>query len=118
MDLISDPKVDVVTVAVSVPAHRDLIVAALTAGKQVLTEWPVGVDTAPTEQVVAVAARTGLRTAVGLQARANPAAFHAAGPVAAGAVGRVLTARCPRPPPGSGAPSARASCTWKTPRPR
>lgn len=42
MDLIADPTIDLVTVAASVPAHRNLIVAASEGGKRVVTEWPVG----------------------------------------------------------------------------
>ncbi len=91
-DLIADPDLDIVTVAASVPAHHDLIIAALQAGKHVLTEWPVGVSTAQTEQIAAVSARAGLKTAVGLQARRNRAALHAAGLISSGAIGRVLTA--------------------------
>ena len=90
--LIADPSIDIVTVAAPVPAHHDLIVAALQAGKHVITEWPVGTSTAQTEQTAAAAAGTGLHTAVGLQSRLNPAVVHALELVRAGAVGPVLTA--------------------------
>lgn len=36
--LIADPAIDLVTVAVKVPAHRDLVLAALAAGKAVYSE--------------------------------------------------------------------------------
>lgn len=50
-DLIADSDVDIVTVAAAVPARRDLILAALHAGKHVMTEWPVGTTTAQTEEI-------------------------------------------------------------------
>jgi len=91
-DLIADPDIDIVTVAASVPAHRALIVAALAAGKHVLTEWPVGTGAAQTEEIAAISDKSGLHTAVGLQARMNPAAVRAVGLIASGAIGRVLSA--------------------------
>lgn len=90
--LVGDPDVDVVAVAAAVPAHHDWIVGALEAGKDVLTEWPVGVSSAETETIAAVAERTGRHVAVGLQARTNPAVRRARELLDAGAVGRVLSA--------------------------
>lgn len=91
-DLIADPSIDIVTVAASVPAHRDLILAAFQAGKHVVTEWPVGTSTAQTEEITGIGDRSGVHTAVGLQARQNPAAVRALELVRGGAVGRVLSA--------------------------
>ena len=45
-DLIADPEVDLVTVAVRVPAHREIVLAALAVGKPVYCEWPLGRTTA------------------------------------------------------------------------
>lgn len=91
-DLVAHPDLDVVTVAAPVPAHHALILAALAAGKHVVTEWPVGTSTAQTEQIAAAAAASGLHAAVGLQARRNPAVVKALSLVADGALGRVLHA--------------------------
>ena len=91
-DLIADPDIDVVTVAAPVTAHRDLIVAALNTGKHVITEWPVGTSTAQTEQIKAISDKSGLRTAVGLQSRLNPAALRALALIESGTIGRVLSA--------------------------
>ena len=90
--LITDPEVDVVTVAASVPAHHELILAAIDAGKHVVTEWPVGVDTAQTAEIAKRERHAGLHAAVGLQARMSPAALLARELVAAGTIGRVITA--------------------------
>jgi predicted dehydrogenase len=40
--MIRDDQIDVVTIAVNVPAHRDLVLAALDAGKAVYCEAPLG----------------------------------------------------------------------------
>ncbi len=89
--LVEDPSVDVVTVGVPVPAHRDLILAALAAGKHVVTEWPVGTSTEQTGELAAAAAAAGVRTAVDLQARLAPAAVRARRLLADGALGRVTS---------------------------
>ena len=90
LELIRDEDIDIVTVGAPVPAHRELVLAALDAGKHVVTEWPVGVDTAQTEEIAGAAARSGRHTAVDLQARMNPAAVRARELVTAQAIGRVL----------------------------
>ena len=38
--LFADPEIDIVTVAVNVPAHRDLVLGALAAGKHLYCEYP------------------------------------------------------------------------------
>jgi predicted dehydrogenase len=91
INLVNDPDIDLVTVASGVPGHRDLILAALAAGKHVYTEWPVGVDTAQTREVADAALHLGLIAAVGLQARGNPAAAEGRKQIRSGAIGRVLS---------------------------
>ena len=91
--LIADPDVDIVGVAAPVPAHKDLILAALAAGKHVYCEWPLGVDVDETERIAKAAAEAdGVRTAIGVQARTNPAVVAAARLIADGAIGRPLSA--------------------------
>lgn len=91
-DLIADPEIDVVSVVAPVPAHHHLVLAALAAGKHVLTEWPVGVSTRQTQEITAAAAASGRHAAVGLQARRNPAVVRASSLLAERALGRVLYA--------------------------
>ncbi|MEE2047600.1 Gfo/Idh/MocA family oxidoreductase, partial [Nocardiopsis tropica] len=90
-ELICDPSVDLVTVAVKVPAHRELVLAALAAGKAVYSESPLGATTAQTEEMAAAAGR--LHTAIGLQGRHNPSVRRAGQIVAEGRLGRLLSAR-------------------------
>ncbi len=69
--MIEDKSIDIITVAVKVPAHKDLVLAALKTGKAVYCESPLGATLAETEEM---AAATGLlHTAIGLQGRHNPA---------------------------------------------
>lgn len=92
-DLIQDPAVDLVTIAVKVPDHHELVLAALAAGKHVYCEWPLGRDLAETEELARAAEAAGVHVAIGLQTRMNPAARRAGEMVSAGAIGRVLSAR-------------------------
>ncbi|MEH6717247.1 MAG: Gfo/Idh/MocA family oxidoreductase [Aurantimonas endophytica] len=89
--MIRDEAIDVVTVAVKVPAHRDLVIAALEAGKAVYCESPLGATLAETEEMAAAAG--SLHTAIGLQGRYNPAVRRAAELVSSGALGRLMSAR-------------------------
>ncbi|MDG4840234.1 Gfo/Idh/MocA family oxidoreductase [Micromonospora sp. WMMD967] len=91
LELIHDPSIDLVTVAVKVPAHRDLVLPALAANKAVYSESPLGATIAQTEEM-AEAAR-GLHTAIGLQGRLNPSVRRAAEIIEAGRLGRILSAR-------------------------
>src|SRR2546423_7262715 len=42
--LVAQPDIDVVAVTVKAPHHRELVSAALAAGKAVYCEWPLGRD--------------------------------------------------------------------------
>src|SRR6059036_2064067 len=71
--LVAQPDIDVVAVTVKVPRHRELVSAALAAGKAVYCEWPLGRDLDEARAMAALAAEQGVRTVVGLQARQAPA---------------------------------------------
>ncbi|WP_405654476.1 Gfo/Idh/MocA family protein [Streptomyces sp. RK9] len=90
-ELAADPAVDLVVVSVRVPRHREVILAALAAGKHVLSEWPLGNGVVEAEELAAAAARAGVRTFTGLQARSAPAVRHLRDLVADGYVGEVLS---------------------------
>ena len=91
-DMAAHPEVDLVVVCVRVPGHRELVVAALQAGKPVLCEWPLGATLAEAEEMAGLARRGSLPTVVGLQARSDPAVLYARDLVQGGFVGEVLTA--------------------------
>src|SRR3977135_3625105 len=71
--LVTQPDIDVVAVTVRVPHHRELVAAALGAGKAVYCEWPLGRDLDDARAMSALASEHRVRTVVGLQARQAPA---------------------------------------------
>jgi predicted dehydrogenase len=91
--LITASDIDIVSVCVRVPYHRDLVMAALAADKHVYCEWPLGRDGGEAAEMAAAAGTRPVHVAIGLQAHMNPAARRAAELIAAGAIGRPLTAR-------------------------
>src|SRR5580693_10640859 len=80
----SSDLVDVVTIAVKVPAHRELVLAALDAGKAVYCEAPLGRTVAEAEEMAGAAG--SLHTAIGLQGSLNPAVRRAAQVVSSGEI--------------------------------
>jgi predicted dehydrogenase len=88
--MIASPEIDAVAVVVRVPSHYAPARAALEAGKHVYCEWPLGRTTGEAVELAAVAEAKGLVTAVGLQARVNPALMHMKEQVEAGFVGEVM----------------------------
>ncbi len=89
--LVAQPDVDVVAVTVKVPHHRELVSAALAAGKAVYCEWPLGRDLDEARAMATLAAEKGVRTVVGLQARQAPAIEFVRGLLRDGYVGEVLS---------------------------
>jgi predicted dehydrogenase len=88
--MIASPEIDAVAVVVRVPSHYAPTKAALEAGKHVYCEWPLGRTTAEAVELAALAKARGLVTAVGLQARVNPALMHMQERVKAGFVGEIM----------------------------
>src|SRR5881398_2088236 len=89
--LVTQTDVDVVAVTVKVPHHRDLVSSALAAGKHVYCEWPLGRDLDDARAMAALAAKRGVRTVVGLQARQAPAIEFVQELLRDGYVGAVLS---------------------------
>jgi predicted dehydrogenase len=90
-ELVAQPDVDVVAVTVKVPHHRELVSAALAAGKAVYCEWPLGRDVDDARSMAALAAEWAVRTVVGLQARQAPAVEFVRELLLDGYVGDVLS---------------------------
>jgi predicted dehydrogenase len=88
--MIASPEIDAVAIVVRVPSHHAPTKAALEAGKHVYCEWPLGRTTAEALELAALAKSRRLVTAVGLQARVNPALLHMKELVAAGHVGEIM----------------------------
>jgi predicted dehydrogenase len=88
--MIASPEIDAVAVVVRVPSHYAPTKAALEAGKHVYCEWPLGRTTAEAVELAGLAKANRLVTAVGLQARVNPALMHMKELVVSGYVGEVM----------------------------
>jgi predicted dehydrogenase len=90
-NLVTRPDIDVVAVTVKAPHHRELVSAALAAGKAVYCEWPLGRDLDDARAMATLAAQQGVRTVVGLQARQAPAIEYVQQLLSDGYVGEVLS---------------------------
>src|SRR5207253_384487 len=90
-DLVNSADVDVVAVTVKVPHHFELATAALTAGKAVYCEWPLGNGLQEAEQLAALAKQQGVLAVAGLQARAAPSVLYVRDLVRQEYVGQVLS---------------------------
>src|SRR3954471_8415689 len=89
--LVTQPDIDVVAVTVKVPHHRELVSAALAAGKAVYCEWPLGRDLDDAQAMAMLAAEQNMRTVVGLQARQAPAIEFVHDLVRNGYVGEIMS---------------------------
>src|SRR5438309_11815928 len=89
--LMTRPDIDVVALTVKVPHHRELVSAALAAGKAVYCEWHLGRDPDDARAMATLAAEQGVRTVVGLQARQAPAIEFVQQLLRDGYVGEVLS---------------------------
>jgi predicted dehydrogenase len=89
--LVGQPGIDVVAVTVKVPHHREIVSAALAAGKAVYCEWPLGRDLDDARAMAALAADQRVHSVVGLQGRQAPAVEFVSGLLHDGYVGEVLS---------------------------
>ncbi|MFE7838732.1 Gfo/Idh/MocA family protein [Streptomyces sp. NPDC057474] len=92
-ELIKDPDVDLVAVLTPTSQRVPLVKAAIEAGKDVYSEWPLTTRTSDSEELLSLAEAKGVRHIVGLQRRQGPAARYARDLVARGYVGDVRAAR-------------------------
>jgi len=90
--LAAHPEVDLVVIAVKVPAHAELVRCALEAGKHVLCEWPLALDTTEAIALTEAARGAGVVAATGLQTRFAPAIAYARDLITEGHVGAVTSA--------------------------
>lgn len=89
--LIGDSAIDIVAVTVKVPHHRQIVAAALNAGKHIYCEWPLGRTLEEAEEMAALAQKAGVLAVCGTQARVAPEIVHLRRLIAEGAVGTVLS---------------------------
>lgn len=89
--LAAHPDVDLITVAVKVTTHKELVAHAIRAGKPVYCEWPLGRSLAEAEEMADAAAAANIPAFVGLQARSAPAVRYLRDLVMEGFVGDVIS---------------------------
>jgi len=89
--LVAAPDIDLVAVTVKVAHHREVVVAALEAGKRVYCEWPLGNGLAEAVELARLAREKKALTVVGTQAIASPEVEFVRKLVADGFVGDVLS---------------------------
>ena len=90
-ELVAAPEVDIVTVAVKVPHHLEIVKMAIGAGKHVYCEWPLGNGLVEAEEMAALARAKGVLGVIGTQARVAPEIEYLRHLIADGFVGEVLS---------------------------
>jgi predicted dehydrogenase len=92
-ELLTDPRVQLVSVTAPNWLHREIGVAVAEAGRHLWIEKPVGLTAADARAVADAAAAAGVQGAVGFNYRHAPAVTLAHRLVGEGAIGRVTHAR-------------------------
>lgn len=87
--LLCDPAIDLVDIVATNELHARMTLAAIAAGKHVLTEKPMATTLAEAEQVVAAAEASGLYVAVGLELHVSKQWERVRTLIAEGALGRL-----------------------------
>jgi predicted dehydrogenase len=92
--LLASPEVEAVVIATPTHKHKDIVLAALAAGKHVYCEAPLA-HTIEDARAIAQAAKAAVKQVfqVGLQLRAYPKRFHISNYMRSGAIGRPVMAR-------------------------
>jgi predicted dehydrogenase len=70
--------------------HKSLLLPAIDAGKDVFCEWPLARNLPEAREIVQLAKNKGVKTAIGLQARQDPAILKAKEIVRSGQIGKVM----------------------------
>ncbi|KAK3356623.1 putative oxidoreductase [Lasiosphaeria hispida] len=90
-DLAKDPNVDLIVVSVRVEKHFELTQAAIKHRKGVFVEWPLGASLEESEELTKLAKEAGVKTVVGLQARAGKLASAVKKILAEERIGKVIS---------------------------
>lgn len=92
-DIVNDPAVDVVDIVVPNNLHCEIAVEALKAGKHVMCEKPMCMNTQEAKQMWDAAIASGKRTYLGYNYRKVPGVAYAQQLVAEGKIGKILNCR-------------------------
>ena len=92
-DLVDDPEIDIVDIAVPTSLHKDIALAAIRAGKHIYCEKPLTPSAQEALEVTEAAESGGLKTQVGFNYLANPMLEVAHDLIARGDLGEVYSFR-------------------------
>jgi predicted dehydrogenase len=92
-DLLTDPRIEAVSVTAPNFLHREIGAAVAESGRHLWIEKPVGLTGDDARAVAAAASKAGVRGTTGFNYRAAPAVAEARALIEAGAIGRVTNAR-------------------------
>ena len=90
--LVARPDIDIVCITTPSGAHLEAALAAIRAGKHVVIEKPIEIDTARTDEILRAAEAAGVRIAPIFQGRFGDGARTVKAAVAAGRLGRLVLA--------------------------
>ncbi|HEY1623850.1 MAG TPA: Gfo/Idh/MocA family oxidoreductase [Streptosporangiaceae bacterium] len=113
-ELAACPEVDLVVVSVKSSGHAPAVRAALSEGKHVLCEWPLGADVEESTELTAAAARAGVVNAIGLQGYHSPPVRYVHDFIAGGGIGRVESVAAIVPGDPLGGSRLPQSLAWST----
>ena len=91
--VLEDPSIDVVHVLTPNRWHSDITVDALEAGKHVMCEKPMAINSIEAKRMLDAAARTGKKLTIGYQSRQRPDARYLKQEVEAGTLGDIYYAK-------------------------
>ena len=89
MDVVNDPRVELISICVPNAVHKEIAVAALKAGKHVWCEKPMATDLAEAKEMLAAARASSCQTILGYNYTQNPLVQSAHNLIEEGAIGRV-----------------------------
>jgi predicted dehydrogenase len=92
-ELVNHPDVDLVVVLTTAPQHEEGIRAAIAAGKDVYSEWPLTPSRALSEKLIRLADAAGVNTTTGLHRRLAPHNRYLADLLKEGYVGKLRSVR-------------------------
>jgi len=93
-EVLSHPEVDVVSICAPNFLHKEMALAAASAGKPFWIEKPMGRGATESGEIARAAQDAGIITGVGFNYRHAPAVQHARELIRAGGLGRVTNVRC------------------------
>jgi myo-inositol 2-dehydrogenase/D-chiro-inositol 1-dehydrogenase len=92
-ELIADPSVELLLIAVPTRFHEEAFLAASASGKHIYLEKPIALDLCSADRILAAAERSPGRTAVGFNLRSHRLAQKARQVIRSGGLGRILLVR-------------------------